>query len=113
MEKKEKKQIEVMLKHILYFIEDPKEQNRVIEILENCESKMGDSRFKNNFDKIIKKFKNNYFDLIDHLVSDILSSNIHNEEKKIIYEMLEDLKPTIEKGERTFLEKLRDLFTWS
>ncbi|MDE6240979.1 MAG: hypothetical protein K2M08_01000 [Anaeroplasmataceae bacterium] len=113
MDKKERKQIEVTLKNILYFIDDSEEQQRVIKVLENCENKMPDSKIKNAIDRIIKKFKTDYYSIVDHLVDDILSSPIGNKEKQTIFNMLNELKPSIEKGNKSFFEKLIDLFKWS
>lgn len=113
MEKKELKQIEVTLKNILYFVEDKKEQEKVIKILEECEARMSDSKLKNSIDKFFKKFKRDYFEVVDFLVKDILYGVISNEERKIVYDMLNQLKPTIEVGKKSFLDKLIDLFSWS
>lgn len=113
MEKKERKQIEVTLKSILYFIDDEKDRKKVLDILINCEHQMGDSKWKNKIDEKILRFKTNYYDKIDFLIEDILSSKLDETKTKIIYATIEQLKPSYETAQRNFWDKLKDLFTWS
>jgi len=116
MDKKEKKTIEVTLKGILYFITSISEQERVLKILEECELKMNDNKFKNKLDAIFLKLKNNYFDKVDFLIDDILSSKMNQENKKAIYEMVDELQPTIEEAQKKnsgFWDNLRELLKWS
>lgn len=113
MDKKERKKVEVTLKNILYFIDDESEQNRVIEALKRCENKMNDSKIKNKIDKFLMMLKKDYYSIVDFLVDDILSGDINSSEKKAIYELIDELSPSIESGKKCFLEKLKNLFDWS
>lgn len=64
---------------------------------------------------MLLKFKKDYYDIVDFLIDDILSSKMTQENKKIIYEMLEQLQPTVEESQKksSFWENVRNLFKWS
>lgn len=113
MKTDERKKIEATLKYILYFVESPKEQENVLKLLEEYEAKMSDSKLKNKLDKFFLKFKDDYYKKVDFFISDILFDPLSEKDKKLIYELVDKLKPTIEVAKRTFLDKLRDLFSWS
>lgn len=116
MNKHEKKIIEITLKGILYYITDSHEQEKVLNILKTCEANMNDSKLKNKIDDILYKFKNDYFARVDFLIDDIISSKMTNGNKKIIYEMIEELQPAIEENQKNksgFWDNLRNLFKWS
>ena len=113
MDKKEKARLELTIKNILYYIEDETEQAKMIEILMRFESQLKDTKLKNIFDKWILSSKKNYYDKVDHLVDDILGGKIENDDKKIINNMLNEIKPAVEKAEKNLWEKLLRLFDWS
>ena len=103
---KEKANWELTLKNILYFIEDQKEQEKVINILIKYEQKIPDGKIKNYFQKLGLNSKKDYYSKIDYLVDDILEGKLDDETRKILNEMLNELKPTVEKAEKTFWERL-------
>lgn len=114
MDKKQRKRAELTLKNLLYYIDDQNKQKEVIALLDDCESKMNDSKLKNRIDDIIRKFKeNDYFDLVDFLVDDILSSKMGLKEKKAYNDLLEGLKKLLDDGYKSFKDKFFDLFSWS
>lgn len=116
MKKKEKKIIEITLKGIIYFVTSETEQKKVLQILEECESKMNDSKLKDKIDSIRLKFKDDYYDKVDFFIEDILSSKMTEANKKTIYEMVDKLQPTIEEAQNkknSFWDNLRELFKWS
>ena len=93
---KEKYQIEATLKNILYFVDDVNEQNRMIWL-----------------QKQLYKTKGDYYAKVDFLVDDLLNEkNIKNHKDKI-NQMIQELKPIVEKGEKSFWEKFCNLFNWS
>lgn len=103
---KEKANLEITLKNILYFIDDEKEQEKVIEILKKYEERFPDSRIKNFFQRHILNSKNDYYSKVDYLVKDILECKIDNNVRVILNEMINEIKPTVEKAEKTFWERL-------
>lgn len=113
MKKKDRKHLELTVKNILYYVEDKVEQERMLQILEEYNNKLPDSKFKDFLDKIVYKSKKDYFDKIDHLISDIFDRSLNNEEKNIVKQMLNAIKPTIKKAESTIWDKLMKLFDWS
>lgn len=116
MDKKEKKSIEITLKGIIYFITSESEQKKVLQILKECESKMNDGKLKDKIDSILLRFKDNYFDKVDYLIEDILSSKMTEANKKVIYEMVNKLQPAVEEAQKkksSFWDNLRELFKWS
>ena len=50
---------------------------------------------------------------MDYLVDDILDGKWNNETKKILNSMLAELKPTVEKAEKNFWERLLIIFQGS
>lgn len=84
MNEKEKKTIEITLKGIIYFITSETEQKNVLQILEECESKMNDNKLKDKIDSVLLKFKDDYFDKINFLIENILSSKMTEANKKVI-----------------------------
>ena len=70
MDKKEKKHLELTIKNILYYVDDKKEQEKIIEILKKYNGKFPDSKIKDFFDKIIYSTKQDYFDKIDTLIKE-------------------------------------------
>ena len=90
----------------MYFIEDQKEQEKVINILIKYEEKIPDGKIKNYFQRLVLNSKKDYYAKVDHLVDDILEGKLDNETRKILNEMLNELKPTVEKAEKTFWERL-------
>jgi len=116
MDKKEKKTIEIVLKGIIYFITSETEQKKILQILEESESKMNDNKLKDKIDSILFKFKDDYYDKVDLLISLDLSSKMTESNKKVIYEMVNRLQPTIEEAQKkksSFWDNLRELFKWS
>ena len=113
MDKKEKKQLEVSIKNILYFVEGKNEQDKMIAILDKYNAKMPDPKIKDWFDKIIRKSKRDYYEIVDFLIKDIFDGNITNERRKLIIEMLSELHPIVETAQRTIWGKFIDLFKWS
>ena len=110
---KEKYQIEATLKNILYFVDDANEQNRMISILEKYNNEMPDGKFKDWLQKQLYKTKGDYYAKVDFLVDDLLSGkNVKNHKDKI-NQLIQELKPIVEKGEKSFWEKFCNLFNWS
>ena len=108
--RKEKAKWEVTLKNILYYIEDEKEQQKVLEILSKYEKQLSDNKIKNFFQKLIFSTKTDYYSKVDYLVDDILDGKWDKETKKILNSMLSELKPTVEKAEKNFWERLLVIF---
>lgn len=114
MSNKEKANLELTLKNLLYCVDDANEQNKMISILEEYNDKLPDGKVKDWLQKLfLKMTKKDYYSKVDYLVDDILSGKLDNEKKKIIYEMLNKLQPVVEKAEKSFWDKLCDLFKWS
>ena len=104
---------EITLKNILYYIEDEKEQQKVIEILTKYEEKIQDNRFKNCFQKLILNTKKDYYAKVDYLIADILEGKWEPNIKHILADMLLELKPDVEKAEKTFWDRLISIFKGS
>ncbi len=115
MKSKEKASVEATLKNILYFVEDKKDQEQMIEILNKYNDKLPDGAFKDKIQNFLLKSKKDYYEKVDFLVNDILNGSKKSDKdiKNIISEMLNEIKNTLEKAERTFWDKLCDLFKWS
>lgn len=113
MNKKEKKQLELQIKQILYFVEKKEEQDKMINLLTEYNDKLPDGKFKDGFQKWALKFKNDYYDRVDHLVGDIFDGTITNNDKKIIQELLQKIRPVIEEAEKNLWQKFVDLMNWS
>jgi len=113
VDKKEKKQLEVQIKQILYFVENKTEQGKMIAILEEYNNKIPDGGLKDKIQKWIGKTKKDYFDKADFLVGDIFDGNLGVNEKKIIKEMIGKIRPIIEQAEKSLWEKFINLFNWS
>ncbi len=113
MSSKEKANLELTLKNILYCVEEQEEQEKMLGILEEYNNKLPDGKIKDWFQRLFLKAKKDYYSKVDFLVDDILSGKLDNEKKKIIYEMLEKLHPVVVQAERSFWDKLCDLFKWS
>lgn len=110
---KEKANWEVTLKNILYYIDNEKEQQKVLDILSKYEAKIQDGKIKNLFQKYIFKTKKDYYEKVDYLIEDILDGKWDSNTKKILSDMLSELKPTIEKAEKTFWDRLISIFKGS
>ena len=55
-----------------------------------------------------------YYDKVDYLIDDILhGGKSENDRNRIITDLLNEIKPTVEKAERTMWDKICDLFKWS
>lgn len=115
MKTKEKANLEVTLKNILYYVEDEDDQKKMVEILKKYNEQLPDGRIKDKLQKFILETKKSYYDQVDYLVSDILdcSKKSDDEIKKVVSNMLNEIKGILEKAERTFWDRLCDLFKWS
>lgn len=109
---KEKASLELTLKNILYYVPESK-HTEIINILRKYEEKIPDSKLKNLIQKIVLKRHNDYYEQVDLLVKDILEGKLNKETKKVISDLVDALKPYVEEAERTFWDKLKDLFSWS
>ena len=107
---KEKANWEMTLKNILYFIDDSKEQEKVISILIKYESKIEDNKIKNIIQKHILNSKKDYYDKVNYLVDDILEGKLDTKTKVVLSEMLNELKPSVEKAEKSFWDRLSSIF---
>lgn len=103
MSSKEKAKWEVTLKNILYYVDDAKEQDRMLDILKKYNDRLPDGKLKDGFQNLILKSKKDYYDKVDHLVDDILSGKLDNEKKKVLSEMLSELQPIVEKSATNIL----------
>lgn len=110
--REEKKRLSVTIRNILYYVEDQKERQRLLSILEKYNNMLPDSKFKDLLDKFRKKFVSDYYGMIDYLVDDILDGKMTNEKKKIVTQMLNEIQPVVFSGSRSFFDKLVDLFSW-
>lgn len=110
---KEQANWEITLKNILYYIEDENEQQKVIDILIKYEKKIEDNRIKNSFQKIFYKSKKDYYSKVDFLIKDILDGKWDFNTKQILADMLLELKPNVEKAEKTFWDRLISIFKGS
>lgn len=104
---------EITLKNILYYIEDETEQQKVIDILIKYEKKIEDNKIKNCFQKVIYQSKKDYYSKVDFLIKDILDGKWDSNTKKILANMLLELKPNVEKAEKTFWDRLISIFRGS
>ena len=111
-ERVEKKRLMITIKNILYFVEDKKERDRLLSILEKYNDMLPDSKFKDMIDKFRKKFTIDYYGMVDYFVDDILDGKMTEEKKKIITQMLNEIQPVVNSGSRSLLEKFFDLFSW-
>lgn len=109
---KEKANWEMTLKNILYYV-DENDQQRVLDILVKYEKKITDSKLKDCFQKIIFHTKKDYYSKVDLLVHDILEGKLDDKTKNILNDLLLELKPDIEKAEKTFWERLISIFQGS
>lgn len=100
------------LKNILYYV-DENDQQRVLDILVKYEEKIPDNKIKNFIQKIILKSKKDYYSKVDYLVDDILDGKLDDKTKNILNDLLLELKPDIEKAEKTFWERLISIFQGS
>ena len=110
---KEKANCELTLKNILYYIEDPAAQDKMIGILNKYNDMLPDGKFKELVQKFFQKGKKTYYEKVDYLIEDILTGKGNNERNKVLSQMLDEIKPVVEKAERTFWDKVKDLFKWS
>lgn len=113
MSSKEKANYELTLKNLLYFVTDEIEQNKMIAILNEYNDQLPDGRIRDLFQKLIYNTKKDYYAKVDYLVDDILGGKMDAEKKKVLSQLVEKLKPTVEHAERSFWDKLCDLFKWS
>lgn len=114
MKKSEKAQFELDLKNILYLIEDTQEQGAMIAILEKYNDSMPDGKIKDALQKAYYKIaKNNYYAKVDFLIKDILNGKGDRETRKKIPELLKELRPSIEAGQKKWYEKLIGLSDWT
>lgn len=109
---KEKANWEMTLKNILYYV-DENDQQRVLDILVKYEEKIPDNKIKNFIQKIILKSKKDYHSKVDYLVDDILDGKFDNNTRKVLNQLILELKPDIEKAEKTFWERLISIFQGS
>lgn len=109
---KEKANWEMTLKNILYYV-DENDQQRVLDILVKYEEKIPDNKIKNFIQKIILKSKKDYYSKVDYLVDDILDGKFDNNTRKVLNQLILELKPDIEKAEKTFWERLISIFQGS
>lgn len=113
MKTAEKASWELTLKNILYYIEDPAEQEKMLGILKKYNDLLPDEKIKEAIQNFILSKKKNYYDKVDYLIKDILNGKGDKDRKKILSQMLAEMKPVVEQAERTFWDKLTDLFKWS
>lgn len=113
MKNAEKASWELTLKNILYYIEDSAEQEKMLGILKKYNDLLPDEKIKEAIQNFILSKKKNYYDKVDYLIKDILNGKGDKDRKKILSQMLAELKPVVEQAERTFWDKLTDLFKWS
>lgn len=88
------------------------EQNKVIEILLECENAMRDAKFKDFIDKIKLHLKKDYYDKIDFIIEDIFTSKIDKNKEEIIKNTINKLKPSIDKAERNWWDRICDGINW-
>ncbi|HPO11741.1 MAG TPA: hypothetical protein PLM63_04105 [bacterium] len=86
------KRLEVILKYELYFIEDKVKQEVAISILKEYCEKLPDSKLKDKVEKIILKYKKDYFELVDFLVKDIIDSKKTEGNLKIIQQLIKKIR---------------------
>lgn len=113
MNNKDKANWELTLKNILYYVDDSAEQDKMVGILNKYNEMLPDGKLKDAVQRFILSKKKSYYDKVDYLINDILNGKCDDERKKVLSQMLDEIKPIVEKAERTFWDKLRDLFKWS
>ena len=113
MNNKDKANWELTLKNILYYIENPADQDKMIDILNKYNDMLPDGKLKDAVQKFLLKGKKTYYEKVDFLINDILNGKGDNERKKVLSQMLLEMQPIVEQAERTFWNKLMDLFKWS
>lgn len=109
---KEKANWEMTLKNILYYVNESDQQS-VLDILIKYEEKLPDSRIKDCIQKFILKSKKDYYSKVDYLVDDILDGKFDDNTRKILNQLILELKPKIEKAEKSFWERLVSIFQGS
>lgn len=112
MRNKDKANWELTLKNILYFV-DEGEQENMLTILKKYNDQLPDGPIKDWFQKLKLNAKKTYYEKVDYLVEDILNGGNDIERKKLLSQLLDEIKPIIDKAERNFWDKLKDLFKWS
>lgn len=113
MKEKEKANWELTLKNILYFVEDESDREEMLCILEKYNERLPDGKIRDKFQKYILSKKKTYYEKVDYLVDDLLSGGKEQDRKKVLSDLLDEIKPAVEKAERSFWDKLKDLFKWS
>ena len=88
MSNKEKANWELTLKNILYYIEDTKEQEKMIGILNKYNDMLPDGKIKDSIQKFFLNSKKSYYDKVDYLIDDILNGKNDDGRKKILSECL-------------------------
>ena len=101
---KDKANMELILKNILYYIEDEQEQQKMIAILEKYNKLLPDGKYRDKVQTAYYKVaKKDYYEKVDFLVRDILNGKIDTEETKAkIRAMINELKPSVEAGQKTY-----------
>lgn len=112
MKNKDKAKWEVTLKNILYFVNENDREN-MLKILNKYNDQLPDGKFKDLIQKTILNTKKSYYEKVDFLIDDILKGGTDIERKKVLSQLLDEIKPTVEKAEKNFWDKLKDLFKWS
>lgn len=107
-----KKRLEATLEGILYFVSED-EQDSMLAIVKKYNDRLPDSKIKDKWESIIFNIKKDYYSKMEALIKDIIDSKYDTNNKKIISEMLDELQPGIEHGQKSFWNKLKDLFKWS
>ena len=112
---KDKANIELILKNILYYVEDEHEQQKMIDILEKYNNMLPDGKYKDKVQTAYYKVaKKDYYEKVDFLVRDILNGKIDTEETMVtIRAMINELKPSVEIGQKTWWQKLCGLGNWT
>lgn len=112
---KDKANLELILKNVLYYIEDEQEQAKMIAILERYNDELPDGKLKDKIQKTYCKVaKRSYYEKVDFLINDILNGKIDTKEVKAkVKAMINELKPSVEVAQKTWWEKLMGLGEWS
>lgn len=113
MKNNEKASWELTLKNILYYVEDTNDQEEMLGILNKYNDKLPDGKLKDSAQKFFYKHKKSYYEKVDFLIDDILSGKGDKKRNEVLSQMLQEIKPTVEKAEKSFWDKLTDLFKWS
>ncbi len=72
-----------------------------------------DGKFKDAVQRFFLKGKKTYYEKVNYLIEDILTGKGDKERNKVLSQMLTEMQPVVEQAERTFWDKLIDLFKWS